>query len=151
MYNELWKQTVDEKKNTFPSHKKTQTQEIQSKHTFILLWKIFSFTQDNTIQNPLKIPSYTFGGGGLRLTMIRYNINTLWHSFMTHENSKESEEHNWSDMIANLSQSSIAGNACVESLLYSTGILEKPFPHRDSKSSHRLKSHPLHRRPAVVM
>lgn len=66
MYNELWKQTVDEKKNTFPSHKKTQTQEIQSKHTFILLWKIFSFTQDNTIQNPLKIPSYTFflGGGG---------------------------------------------------------------------------------------
>lgn len=33
--------------------------------------------------------------------------------------------------------------------LYS--IIENPFPHRDSKSSHRLKSHPLHLLPAVVM
>ena len=98
-------------KTPFPPIKNPQTKEIQSKHTFILLWKILSFTQDNTFQNPLKFPAYTLGGGGgLRLTMIRYNINTLWHSFMTHENSKESEKHiKWSDMIANLSQSSIAG------------------------------------------
>lgn len=35
--------------------------------------------------------------------------------------------------------------------LFHHSILENPFPHRDSKSSQRLKSQPLHRLPLSVM
>lgn len=52
-------------------------------------------------------------------------------------------------MTFKLSQPS-SGNALGDSWSpYS--IIENPFPQRDSKSSHRLKSHPLHRLPAVVI